>query len=349
MKIKTEKFKRMLSSVSRLVGKNNIREICNYIEVSCEDNLFIVTSTDGTNIITASEKLESNEDFNVLIEGEKLISLVQATNVDEIELQKKDRYLLMTGNGEYKLEFSEEEYPDYEIEPEQTYELKWSDINRILKRHNRILADDLSVPELTGYYLGEKTITLDGIKMAITDIDLFKDKKLLIPDEFMNLLDLFNGEEKIRLYVQDDRLLFESDTLSIFGGVLHGIRDFPDLNSYMNMEYDSYVKVDGRELKSALKRIKIFTDELTEFGVSIKYENSLILKDSNDKSEEKVSIKSGKGSFECEVDINNILLFLDNIDVDNVKLFYDNEKTALKVTSEDLDTEFYSAILIEEE
>ncbi|MFW6016667.1 MAG: hypothetical protein ACOCRK_09535 [bacterium] len=361
MKLQTKELNNCLNKIKKLVGSNSNIELCDYIELNLVGEELYITSTDMTNYITASMEVKEGEDnFKQVVEGQKLINLVKSIDEDIVELIDKEDYVLLKSNGKYKLDCLKQEYPDYEITPDTIVDINKSDLLTILDRHNGIIAEDMAVPELTGYKIStENVITLDGIQMAITDINIFEDTdleediELLVPDNLLQLVTLFKDfdNDNIKLHMTEDSLLFENGNLSIFGGVLHGIEDFPELGMYFDLDFDNKITVKRKRVARLLDRMSLFVTEEQKYAVNIISDNrGLVLQDEDEKAKEKLTkLKvQSEGQFKCYVDINNIINFVDNLDTEKVTLMYD-DGDVIKVTSDKVNTDYFSTILVEDE
>lgn len=327
MKIKTKELKNALSKLNKLIGSNSIMEICNYVELMVNEKRLIMTVTDKTYTITARIDIEDDQEITKIVSGKKLVKLIKSTTADEVVFNFKDSYLEIKGNGRYKLEYYTEGFPSYEIEPEQVLDVDTEEFKTILHKHKGTPSDNLDTPVLTGYYIGDEVLSLDGTKMALTR-DKLLNKELLIPADLVKLVDLFDTEN-MKIMVDDNKLLFDSDNLTIFGSQLYGISDFPDLTVYKEIEYNSYCDVDTNKLANVLSRVEIFANPMDSNGARLEFDGkTLIISDVENKSEEELEVE-GKGSFDCKVVIDDLILFNKNATSDKVRILCDDEARAL--------------------
>lgn len=351
MKVKTSKLKEASRKVSKLVGSNSVMEICNYLEVIYTGNQIVLTATDKTRAITASIDVEEQEDseFSVVIEGQKFISLVRNTTTGEITLTPKDSHFELKGNGKYKLSYYTEEFFDYSVDPDIVLDLDAEELINIIDRHEDTVSKEIDV--MSGYYLdNENLITLDGQKMALTEHDLFEEElSLLIPEEVATLIPLFEKEGNIQLMLEDRKLLFFTNDLTIFGGQLFGIDEFPDISNFIGKKYKNWGTIKRSLLEGALSRIELFVEEESDYAIYLKLKDGeLEIKDCKESSVESVDVVDSEGEFEVYLTLPHIKLFLKNLGTYKVRLGYEEGEPAVRISNEDITTNYFSAIVLEQ-
>ena len=353
MKVKTGKLKEISNKVGRLIGSNSVMDICNYLELIYTDGQLILTATDKTRAITGSVDVEEQEakEFEVVVEGQKFVSLVRNTNTSEITLSPKESYFGFKGNGKYKLNYYTGDFFSYSVNPDDVINLEAKSLINMINRHDDTVSNKIDV--MSGYYLdNEYLITLDGQKMALTEHDLFdEDLSLLIPEELATMLPLFEKDGNIQLMMDDKKLLFATDSLTIYGGQLFGIKEFPDISNFKGVEYENWAEIKSSILEAVLKRVELFTEEESDYGILVKLvDGELIIRDAKEASTETLDIENGEGEFETYLTLPHLKLFLKNLKTYSIRLGYEEGQPALRVSdgsSDGLDTNYFSAVLIE--
>lgn len=350
MKIETQVLKDGLNKVKKLVGKNDIIESSNYIEMICRDDELIMTSTDMTNYITLTLEVETDEDFQAIVEGEKLVKLVSNTTKDTIIMvkNKADSYVNFKGNGKYKLEIVDD-FPEYEIEPEEVLSANAEDIHYLINKHKETYAKDMDRPYLTGYHITDKVETIDGIRMAISSVNLFEGEvDLLVPSEFMDLLGLFDEEDELQFMINENMMLVanEDNSLQIYGGLLHGLDRFPNLSQFEDNSYSNYITVKSSDLKEVLKRLELFTDDDSGLmSLEVDSDKKLVLS-AEEKAKEKLDTEECKGNFHIHIDIDNLKLINKNINEEFIQIMYDDKELnhIVKLKGND-NTDYYCGLM----
>jgi len=343
MKINVKELKNALSKVNKLIDSNKIMEICKYVELLVSEGTLIITVTDKTYTITSRVEVDTEEKLSKVVEGSKLVKLIKSLNSEFVEFNFKDKYLEIKSNGKYKLDYYNDEFPSYEIEPQEVMEVDAAVLQEIVAKHKGTPSTDLEVPVLTGYYIGEEVLTLDGTKMAITK-DKLLSSELLIPADLMEMVNLFE-EEDLKIMVDDNKLLFDSDSLTIFGSQLYGIGDFPDLSTYKDASYENHADIETAALKEVLNRIEIFTDPMGNKGLHLESDGEkLLLSDLKGKSKEELEVE-GEGSFACNLVIDDLILFVKNTTSDTARLMCDGENLAFCL--KDNETEYFTGKLVD--
>ena len=353
MKVNTGKLKEISNKVGRLIGSNSVMDICNYLELVYMDGQLILTATDKTRAITGRVDVDEQEaeEFEVVIEGQKFVSLVRNTNTSEIKLIPKEKHFEFRGNGKYKLNYYTGDFFNYFVNPDDVLNLDAESLINMVNRHDDTVSKEIDV--MSGYYFdNEYLITLDGQKMALTKNDLFdEDITLLIPEELATMIPLFEKEGNIQLMIDGKKLLFTNDNLTIFGGQLFGLDKFPDVSNFKEVEYDNWVEIKSSILEAVLKRVELFTEEESDYGILVKLvDGELIIRDAKEASTETLDIENGEGEFETYLTLPHLKLFLKNLKTYSIRLGYEEGQPALRVSdgsSDGVSTNYFSAVLIE--
>lgn len=347
LKIPTRKLKDAVEKVGKMIGSNSVMEICNYLEIIYSENQLVMTATDKTMAITVVVDIEEQdeEDFEVVVEGKKFCDLVKNSTVDTIKVTPEDYHLKFVGNGNYKIKYFNSRFFEYDVSPEYVFELDGEQLLKIISRHEGTVYEKMGV--LGGFYItNQDIVTLDNNKMALTQMSLFdEDVELLIPAELMEFVQLFDKSSQIKLMVDGQKVLFSDNSLSVFGGQLYGIEEYPDISSYKSMEFENFAKVEVELLKKSLKRVGLFVIEEDEFGVNVMLKDGVLsVWDTKNQSLEEVDCLESEGTFDCTASLTDLQLFLKNIGAKNVILKFDGGR-ALNMTNEHIETNYYSAII----
>ena len=282
MKIKTEILKEMISKAIKGSSMNKLLPITNYIGIQFEpdqlDNgygFLTLITTDGNNQLKIkNNSVEGSEQFYTIVNVDTFSKLVSKTTSENIELENKENYLeVKANNGTYKLEIpiNEEgkmvEFPKQEIliENEKLLELKTNieNFKSNLLSIKTTVAKTMEIPCLTGYYLGNKNVGTDRQVMCCIDNKLFEEP-LLLSSEMVELLQLLDNNSILRVAKYNNKLLFETENISIYGPELEGKDIYPvqSIENVINLSYDNTIKVNKQDLLNVLERLEIFVRRL---------------------------------------------------------------------------------------
>lgn len=285
--INTDKLKAMLSTVVKGVGNGKLIPITEYLKVELTtNNELCITATDLNNYITVSESSVEGESGTFLVLASNFVKLITKTTKNNITFETKDTELKIKGNGNYTLPILNEEFPQYDFNMEGEFVYEKANIKTlksVLATNKYSVAQDMVMPCLTGYLIGNKCITTDGVKMCINDTKLFS-QNLLIPPTLVDLLNTLTGEE-VEIYYTDNKLLFQTNTVTIYGAELSGKDSYPNIEPLVEREYPYNVSVPKATLLSVLDRLSIFTNPYDNNGIKFTFLDSCLqvsdLKDNN--------------------------------------------------------------------
>jgi DNA polymerase III sliding clamp (beta) subunit (PCNA family) len=138
--------------------------------------------------------------------------------------------------------------------------------------------------------VGSQCITTDGIKMCINDINVLPEA-VLIPQTLADLVgQLTESEVEIRRH--ENKLLFSTSNIIIFGAQLDGVEEYPDITEVLEFQYTDYVVVSKSELANALDRLSLFVDAFDNSGILLQFDkDSMTVTDQKGNSNEVLTYK----------------------------------------------------------
>lgn len=273
--VNTDKLKTMLSTVIKGVGNGKLIPITQYLKVELSDcGTLKITATNLNNYITVSQSGITGESGSFLVIAGSFVKLVSKTTKGEITISVVNNELKIKGNGEYTLPILAEDFPRYDFDMDNndfTYKsVKTSVLKSTLAVNKYSVSNDMVMPCLTGYLVSNKCITTDGIKMCINNVDIFP-TNILIPPSLVDLINTITDEE-VEIYYMQNKLLFQTNTITIFGTELDGKDNYPDITSILNIEYPYNISVPKTSLLSVLDRLSIFTNPYDNNGIKFIFE-----------------------------------------------------------------------------
>lgn len=321
--INTAKINTILSTVAKGVGKKYTMPITEYLEIKLGNGILSITATDMTNFISYYDPEVVGEDGIAIVKADTLIKLVSKTSKDKMTFTLKEGHLEVKGNGTYKIELLEEgDFPTYEFDlTVAETEIRTSLLKSVFSTNKSAIANEMTMPCLTGFNLGARAITTDGIKMCINDVTI-SNEHMLITQTLADLLSVINAE-KVTIQKDENKILFKTSNIIIFGTELDGIEEYPDITSILDLNHPSNVTVSKISLTSAIDRLGLFVSSFDNSGIRLQFtEKGLMIEDLKKNSQEVVEYEEN-GLEEAIELIVNIELFKDVLSVlhqKNVKL-----------------------------
>lgn len=335
VKLKTEKLQEGLSKVSKGLGKGKFLEVTAYIHIIIEDGKLILTATDTAIYVHVTMKIDTDEQEEFIVEGSKLVDLVNKTTTEFIELNVHERYLEMKGNGVYKLDLYQGEFPSYNFRDEIETSLDLQEFKKGVTKTTPAVAKDMTIPYLAGYYIGEAMIATDGIKMSVYDKE-FLDTPILMPFEVVDKLEVLEGEEIILKY-NGSSILFETKGASVYTSQLGGIDEFPDVESMVGHDLKENAIVKKEKLLELLDRAEIFTEELNDYAIVLKYkDNELVVKSLEDKSVENLPSMINGAKITQNFNVKYLREMIEVLDKEEININYSEELDFIKLQADKL-------------
>ena len=326
----TAKMNAILGKLSKGVGSSKILPITEYLKMELVEGTLTIVATDSANFIEHTEKGVEGEDGTAIVQADKLIKLISKTTKQQVTVELKETHLAVKGNGDYKVElFDTNEYPTYDFNTEiQGIAVKTAVLKKAFSINKSAIATETLVPALTAYNIGSDVLTTDGVKVCINETAILQGQRALIPQKLADLLQSISTEE---VYIQKEgnKLLFTTESTTIFGTELDGIEDYPDVAPLTGLEYSNIAKVKRKQLLEAFDRISLFVDNTTNYGVKLRFAtDALYIEDLKGKSFEKVEYTEPSASTE-EINILFNLGYITDIATalskDDLSIYYENE------------------------
>lgn len=275
-KIDTAKMSYILSKAARGVGKKYTLPITECLFISLYDGELLVRSTNGVNFVSVFEYGVEGESGECIVKADQLIKLIEKTTKKELSFSLKDSYLEVKGNGVYKVQTINEQFPVYEFDTNtKAVEINTDVLKRVFRVNESAIAKELIVPHLTGYNVGSSCITTDGIKMCINNTKI-SEEPVLITQTLADLISSTITSEKVDIQKEGNKLLINADNIIIFGTELDGIDQYPDITGILEYKYVNKATVSKSELLSVLDRLSLFVDQFDNNGARIKFGSETI-------------------------------------------------------------------------
>lgn len=324
LKIKTARMKEEIANASKGSGKiSNIR-ITEAIGIEAKDGNVIFTTTDNATNLTVRmlDAVDKNIEFYACTDSDILSKLVAKTDSEYIKLSLKEGYLQFEGNGVYNLPLI--------IEPEDgslcriapipvnrnnEYFITKKDADKLLQYNKFSVSKSIVVPYLMGYCLKDGkaySFNSETSTATLSNLEISKDIFALIPQTIINLLASIK-DEKFKMYVDENKVSFESTNIRIDGTLMEDLEKFPvqDLDATINSDevFVSKVKVNKAELINVLDRIGLFVENDDEGFIGLSFtEDGLLISNKKSSGVEKVLYVESelKMPVAKEVDIRDI-------------------------------------------
>lgn len=316
MKIKTVTMQTMMTKAIKGVGNNKLLPLTCLIALEVKDGIFTITSTDNVNYLYVTEQIDSTDDFYVCIRAEQFAKLISKLTSEYVELTIKDNSLSVVANGNYKIEIPNDEMGEVIKYPNPVKDFSFDDkigtltlanIGYILNSVKSGLATTIEAFPYTNYYIGDRAIATDSIKISGYNAQLFS-KPQLVTASTMDLLETMS-DDAVDVYVADGKIVFKSSNVTVYGMIPEGIDTYSidAINNLVAQEFPNTCKVTKSGVLQLLDRIALFVDAYDDGAIRITFnKDSLTVSSRQTSGEEVIDYKESiniEDSYTINIDI----------------------------------------------
>lgn len=333
MKIKTNILQEMVAKAIKAVSNNKMIPLTGLMGIELDNNKLTLQTTDGNNVLKVCQPVESldTQNFYTIVNADTFSKLVSKTTSEYITLENNENYLDFKGNGNYKLEIALNsdgeivKFPNYELsETNQFIEISVDKLKNVLGISKVAVAKTMEVPCLTGYYVSGKVLTTNREMICYIE-DSILDTSILLSDTTAELIQLLTSD--ITLFIDDNKLLFKTDNISIYCRELEGKDLYPitPIENLVKTNYNTSIDVNKQDFLNVLDRMSLFVTDYDKNGVYLKFtKDGLEVRSQKSNAVELLDIKSDKPilEFECLVDVEMLKSQIQALASDTVSLYY---------------------------
>lgn len=352
MKIDTKLFTNLVNKSYKGSSNNKLIPLTTLMCISVEDNkLKLITSNDeGSYLYVLSDEISDlQEDFYVTTYSEQLFKLVNKLTSETIELLVDNEVLnINTSNGKYKIELPLDEngenakYPDPISERDIDYDktISLSDVEDIISINKSSLLNDEQYSVYKNYYIGDKVVSTDSLKVCSNDLKLFDDcEPMLLSKELLDILKVMEDDE-INVSINNNEIIFMQDNYIVFGYLGDYIEEYEIdmISSLCEIDTDSSCKVYKSLLLETLDRLNIFVGPYDNNAIVLSFSNNAINVSSVQTSAiETITYEDVKNhsDFECKVPIDLVIEQIKVIPSEIITIEYGNDKV-IKFVNDDV-------------
>lgn len=340
MKIKTSILQEMVSKAIKGASSNKLIPITSLLAIELKDNKITLKTTDGSNHLYITQALDGNyEDFYSIVDADIFAKLVGKTTSEYINIEIQDKYLEVSGNGKYKLEIPINanggiiEFPTFEIGEEHiSQKISGLQLKELLSTLKVAAAKTMEVPCLTGYYIGDKLISTNREMICFIDNNVTTEP-ILISSEMAELLQLLNNEE-VEMVKVDNKLLFATENIKIYGKELEGKDVYPvaPVENLSKTSYDNNIQVNKTELLNVLDRMALFVTDYDKNGVYLNFtKDGLEIQSQKSNATELVECNNSDiVEFQCLASIEMLKSQVQSVSTESVNIYY-GQPTSIKI------------------
>lgn len=346
-KINTATLQEMVAKAVKGASSNSDLMITQLMAIQLADNELTLITTDNSNYLYVSQDKIAGEDFYVVVPVDKFSKLISKLTCEDVTLEIPDSKdneldkLVVHGNGKYTIELPYDEdgglikFPDPVAETTNDTDWKEEKINlttirKILATAKASLYAGKDIICYSNYYMGERVVATDTFKICGIDIEVF-DRPRLISPELMELLDLLSNEE-VTVYSKEDKLIFTTDNVTVFGREEENIDEFKIdvISSLLDEKFASSCKVEKAAMLQMLDRLALFVDVMDKNSVYLTFtKDGLVVSSKQDSGSEILPYKESTEftDYTCALDIDLFKAQVKAYQNDILEIMYGKENT----------------------
>jgi DNA polymerase-3 subunit beta len=281
-KVIRKALEELINKVVAVIPSRTPYPIIQNILCFTEKNQLNLMATDLDIYVKTWKEIESGQDLKVLLPGRKLASIIKESTAEEIEFIKEEtKIIVKAGKSVFKIPIIDpEEFPRMFEQPQNIrFNLQADKMKSLYESVEFAVSRGEDRPAMTGILWEIKSginrmVATDGHRMALgedkDDVpDVSEQSHILptkifgfIPKEFDGSIDVLFDETKVGI---------NFDSTEVVSRLIEG--PYPDYEKVIPKEIDNVLTVNRDELMAALRRMMIFTNQVTrqiKFGLGKK-------------------------------------------------------------------------------
>ncbi len=349
--IERNKLLSCLQKVSGVVERKSSQPILSHVLLHITSHQLRITGSDLeieiSSVVTLNEPAHSGE---ITVPARKLLDICRALPDDAllaVELNK-EKVILTTKKSRFSLStLPVESFPKFQLSgKELEFNLNSGFLKDMLNRTFFSVAQQDVRFYLNGLLMQIKenklyAVATDGHRLSLFSSDIdegIHNYEIIIPkkgvSELQRLLD--SDDFDVELHVTDKHLAVNSKNFTFTSKLIEG--RFPDYNAVMPKESKIQIQIDRDDLKNALNRVSILTNEKYK-GVNFQLKiGALYLSSKNpeyEEAEEELSIEHTGEHLDIGFNVGYLLDVLNHIPAGKVELSFVDSTNSVLIKSLD--------------
>lgn len=344
LKLKTKTLQEMTQKAMKGASNNKILPLTSMIAIQLKENTLTLTTTDFSNYLEIRQDKVEGEDFYVVVMADLFSKLVGKLTTEEVTLSVTDKVLAIKANGQYKMELPVDEdgelvkFPEYKSnETANKYEVKLATLKSIWNTNKASVAQDLTTPALTGYYVDcNGVITSDSFVACHNKVMNVSVAPYMLPYQVVELFGVLEQED-VTIYVGQTTVDIHTHNATIYGKLLLETANFPidAIVNYLETSFDCKCKLPKDALLSILDRLSLFVGTYDKNEVYLTFTQDGIMVESKQGTGKELIRYAESTNFQpftCCMDIEILKSQIQAQPLDAIDLYYNNP-TAIKLAS----------------
>lgn len=358
-KVQQDELIHALSLVTTSVERRGTLPILGNLMLKLDGDKLHITGTDLEVETIVSISVEAIEEGSITVPAKKLFDIVRALPSDNnitFTFANSDKAVITSGRGRYTLQtLSAKDFPNIDdFKETHSFPVSTESFTRLLTATVFSMAVNDVRYFLNGVLLHIdggvlRAVATDGHRMAYSasyaECESVGEVKLILPKKGVTELQkvLSVAGDSVMLSLSDNHLRVIGDNLTFTTKLVDG--NYPDYNRVIPQNGDKEVVVNKSEIKSALSRAAILSNEKFR-GVRLTIKDGHIELEANNPEQEEakevVDIVSQHGdTLEIGFNVNYLLDAINAIPYNEVKITFGDANTSALIESQEKSDSIY--------
>ena len=208
--LRVEDIKKICTNMLFAIDDSDTSKLVDLLEIENKDNYFYLRITNNTYYAEYKINSYSKEEFRAVVDANLFLKLISKTTSETVQFDIKDNFLILVGNGEYKLPLV---YKDSKIlnlptinvdNVTNNFNISSKILKNILVYNTKELQKGVVInPVQKCYYIDNKGAITFTSGACINDFSLEDPVKILLSQKLVRLFKLFNSDNVEFIIGQD--------------------------------------------------------------------------------------------------------------------------------------------------
>lgn len=271
-KTSRDRLEELINRIVPVIPARTPYPIIQNILCSSEKGHLTLLATDLDIYVKTSSEIEATEEARVLLPGRKLSGIVKESTAEEIEfIKEENRVIVKAGRSTFRIPILDpDEFPKMFERPSATrFNIEASSLTKLFEAVEFAVSRGEDRPAMTGVLWEIKEgrnrmVATDGHRMALSEdkqsVPDISEQSHILPTKIFGFVprDL---EGSIDVFLDETKIGLSFETTEVVSRLIEG--PYPDYEKVIPAEINNLLTLNREELSAALRRMMIFTNQVT--------------------------------------------------------------------------------------
>jgi len=271
-KTSRNRLEELINRIVPVIPSRTPYPIIQNILCSTEKGHLTLLATDLDIYVKTSSEIEASEEARVLLPGRKLAGIVKESTAEEIEfIKEENRVILKAGRSTFRIPILDpDEFPKMFERPSAIqFNIEASSLKGLFEAVEFAVSRGEDRPAMTGVLWEIKPernrmVSTDGHRMALSEdkesVPEIAEQSHILPTKIFGFLPR-ELEGSIDVFLDEAKIGLSFEATEVVSRLIEG--PYPDYEKVIPAEINNILTVNREELTAALRRMMIFTNQVT--------------------------------------------------------------------------------------